>query len=251
MIKDGQVRTLFRLLDMGLPLAKAARKTDMDEKTARKYRRARQLPSERITPRWWRTRSDGFAEVWPEVEQRLAADPKLQAVTLFRWLQDRPEHQGKFADSQRRTFERRVRRWRATQGPGQVVMFAQVHHPGDVGAWDFRRAKGDILLFLLCSGPAAWMKARFQPQSIRCGMLPRLAAVGRAPLDALPQRCQLRFALRTVDPLQPVPSARNRTGMQHRRPLSALQRRRQGQKGAKGDILLSFRKTRPVARMEA
>lgn len=137
MIKDGQVRTLFRLLDMGLPLTKAARKTDMDEKTARKYRQARQLPSERITPRWWQTRSDAFAEVWPEVEKRLTDDPKLQALTLFRWLQKRPEYQGRFADRQRRTFERRVRRWRATQGPGQAVMFAQVHPPGDLGASDF------------------------------------------------------------------------------------------------------------------
>ena len=45
MIKDGQVRELFRLLTTGRHLAFAARKTGMDEKTARKYRQMQQLPS--------------------------------------------------------------------------------------------------------------------------------------------------------------------------------------------------------------
>lgn len=135
MIKDGQVRELFRLLCTGKGLALAARMTDMDEKTARKYREAKQLPSQRATPRHWRTRRDPFAEVWPRIEQRLQEEPALQAVTLFRWLQEQP--QAEFPDSQRRTFERRVRRWRATQGPNQKVMFAQMHYPGDLAASDF------------------------------------------------------------------------------------------------------------------
>ncbi len=37
MIKDGQVRMLRQLLAAGTRLAAAARKTGMDEKTARKY----------------------------------------------------------------------------------------------------------------------------------------------------------------------------------------------------------------------
>jgi len=135
MIKDGQVRELFRLLTTGRRLAFAARKTGMDEKSARKYRQAKQLPSQRVALRQWRTRSDPFAEVWPQVEQRLQDEPELRAVTLFRWLQEQP--QGAFPDSQRRTFERRVRLWRATQGPNQKVMFAQVHHSGDLAASDF------------------------------------------------------------------------------------------------------------------
>jgi hypothetical protein len=135
MIKDGQVRELFRLLSMGRRLALAARKTDMDEKTARKYREAKQLPSQRATPRHWRTRLDPFEQVWPRIEQRLQEEPGLQAITLFRWLQG--QQRGEFPDSQRRTFERKVRTWRATQGPNQTVMFAQVHYPGDLAASDF------------------------------------------------------------------------------------------------------------------
>jgi hypothetical protein len=135
MIKDGQVRELLRLLSTGKRLAFAARKTGMDEKTARKYREAKQLPSQGIAPRQWRTRRDPFAEVWPQVEQRLEAEPELRAITLFHQLQGQAA--GQFPDSQRRTFERKVRTWRATRGPNQKVMFAQVHHPGDLAASDF------------------------------------------------------------------------------------------------------------------
>jgi hypothetical protein len=36
-----------------------------------------------------------------------------------------------------RTFQRGVRRWRATQGPEKEVFFSQVHEPGRVCASDF------------------------------------------------------------------------------------------------------------------
>ena len=67
MIMDGQVQKLRRLLSRGDSLASTARKTGMDEKTARKYRDAEVLPSQMKTRRTWRTRVDSFAEVWPEV----------------------------------------------------------------------------------------------------------------------------------------------------------------------------------------
>lgn len=85
--------------------------------------------------RTWRTRVDPFSEVWPEVRERLEAEPRLRAFTLFGWLQDR--YPGRFPDSQRRTFERRVRDWRARYGRGREVMFPQVHPPGALGASDF------------------------------------------------------------------------------------------------------------------
>jgi hypothetical protein len=73
--------------------------------------------------------------VWAEVEARLAADPKLKAVTLFARLQR--DHPGRFSDGQRRSFERRVRRWRALSGPAKPVTFEQVHPPGRLGSFDF------------------------------------------------------------------------------------------------------------------
>ena len=135
MTTDGQVRKLRRLLSLGESLTSAARKTGMDEKTARKYRDSEGLPSQRKSRRAWRTRVDPFAEVWPEVQERLEAEPRLRAFTLFDWLQDR--YRGRFLDSQRRTFERRVRDWRSKRGPRREVMFPQVHDPGGLGASDF------------------------------------------------------------------------------------------------------------------
>jgi transposase InsO family protein len=135
MVTDRQVRKLRQLLANGLSLAAGARKTDMDDKTARKYRDSTSLPSEAISPREWRTRPNPFAEVWPEVQIRLEAEPRLRAFTLFGWLQDR--FPGRFPDSQRRTFERRVRDWRGLHGPNQNVMFPQIHDPGGLAASDF------------------------------------------------------------------------------------------------------------------
>lgn len=136
MVTDRQVRRLHALLKSGKPLLVAAMRTDMDRKTARKYRDQAKLPSERETwPRSWRTRQDPFADVWEEVTEQLEACPGLQAKTLFEWLQRR--YPGRFQDGQLRTLQRRVRQWEATSGPPKEVFFAQTHHPGRLGASDF------------------------------------------------------------------------------------------------------------------
>ena len=57
MITDRQVRQLRRLLVAGETLSRAAWKTGMDRKTARKYRDGK-LPSERAAEHTWRTRED-------------------------------------------------------------------------------------------------------------------------------------------------------------------------------------------------
>ena len=106
MVTDGQAKELRRMLAQGKPLAAAARMTLMDEKTARGYRDDSRLPSQRKKPRDYRTRTDPFADVWDEVQQRLEAEPQLKAKTLFEWLQQ--TQPGEFPDSTRRTFERRV-----------------------------------------------------------------------------------------------------------------------------------------------
>jgi hypothetical protein len=94
-----------------------------------------QLPSEARTEHTWRTRTDPFESVWPEVQQRLTEAPDLQAKTIFQWLQR--EHPGKFQQGQLRTLQRRIKQWRATDGPPKEVYFDQVHHPGDLCASDF------------------------------------------------------------------------------------------------------------------
>jgi hypothetical protein len=135
MIKDTQVLRLRQLLGQGYSLYLAALKVGMDAKTARKYRHADQLPSESFTPQTWRTREDPFQEVWPAIRDRLELNPGLQAKTLFEDLQRR--FPGRFPDGQLRTLQRKIKAWRATEGPPKEVFFDQVHTPGELCASDF------------------------------------------------------------------------------------------------------------------
>ena len=137
MVTDGQIRSLQRWLNEGNTLRESARRSDMDEKTARRYRELGSAARVR-PPRSWRTRQDPFVDVWASVEARLVADPRLKAVTLFAQLQR--EHPGRFPDSQRRSFERRVRRWRALSGGPKAVIFEQIHPPGRLCSFDFTEA---------------------------------------------------------------------------------------------------------------
>ena len=135
MVTDRQVRKLWKLLSQGKSLSAAALASGMAEKTARRYRALGELPSETKVEHHWRTRPDPFEEVWPEVEEQLRLNPGLQGKTLFEWL--KREHPGKFHDGQLRTLQRRIKQWRATEGPAKEVFFSQVHHPGDLCASDF------------------------------------------------------------------------------------------------------------------
>jgi hypothetical protein len=138
MLSDQQVKKLFRFDNQGHGKQMAADKAGLDPKTARKYRHLARLPSEvSIMERSWRTRHDAFAEVWPEMAQRLELNPGLQAKTLFADLQRR--FPGRFQDGQLRALQKRVKAWRATRGPEKEVFFDQVHHPGRLCASDFTR----------------------------------------------------------------------------------------------------------------
>jgi len=84
LIEDQQVRLLTKEIRRKRPLATAAAKAGMSERTARKWRDSGQLPSESRAAHDWRTREDPFAALWPEVEALLAADPGLQAKAVSR-----------------------------------------------------------------------------------------------------------------------------------------------------------------------
>ena len=135
MVTDRQVRRLMELLGTGKSLSSAAAKADMDEKTARKYRDLKKLPSEINVEHTWRTREDPFSEVWEEVNDKLEINPGLEAKTLFEDLQLR--YPGRFADGELRTLQRRVKIWRALEGPPKEVFFPQEHHPGELCQSDF------------------------------------------------------------------------------------------------------------------
>jgi hypothetical protein len=117
----------------------AAAKAGMDPKTARKYLGLNRLPSELGKDRNWRTRPDPFSEVWDLVRQQVEESPGLEAKTLFEWLQR--EYPGRYADGQIRTLQRRIKLWRAMEGPAQEVYFGQKHEPGKLCASDFTHMK--------------------------------------------------------------------------------------------------------------
>ena len=128
MVNDAQVRRLKRLSKTEKTQELAAAKAGMDVKTTRKYLASSKLPSESKPERSWRTRKDRFERVWEEVRKELESNPGLEAKTLFEVLQRKSP--GEFADGQLRTLQRRIKRWRATEGPGREVFFAQKHVPG-------------------------------------------------------------------------------------------------------------------------
>jgi hypothetical protein len=135
MVTDEQVRRLRKLSNTEKNQEIAASKAGMDPKTARRYLARNRLPSELKRERQWRTREDPFSEVWEQVRQQIEESPGLEAKTLFEWLQR--EHPGRFADGQIRTLQRRIKLWRATEGPAQEVYFGQKHTPGRLCASDF------------------------------------------------------------------------------------------------------------------
>lgn len=92
------------------------------------------LPSQRKEPRG-RRRPDPLADVWDaEVVPILVAAPGIRAITVLEELRRRhPE----ISPGIRRTLERRIRGWRAIEGPEQDVIFRQVHEPGRQGLSDF------------------------------------------------------------------------------------------------------------------
>ncbi|MGA9523573.1 MAG: IS21 family transposase [Myxococcaceae bacterium] len=133
----------------------AALKAGMDRKTARKYASAGKLPSELVTPRDWRTREDPFADDWAQVVEMLRESPSLEAKTVFEVLCAKAP--GRYDSGQLRTLQRRVRDWRATEGPDKEISLAQQHRAGEAAQTDFTSTTelgvtiaGQVFAHLLC-----------------------------------------------------------------------------------------------------
>ena len=132
---DRKVRKLMEAYQKTGKVSTAALRADVDPKTARKYLRAGVLPSEMRVEHTWRTRPDAFAEHWAETEEMLMAAPELEGKALFEWVCER--YPDIYDEGQLRTFQRRVRQWRALSGPPKEVYFPQEHKPGVKMETDF------------------------------------------------------------------------------------------------------------------
>jgi hypothetical protein len=111
----------------------AAAKAGISARTGRRIDKGEHKPPPERT---WRTREDPFSDVWDtEIVPLLEREPSLTALTLWEWLDD--NYPSRYPERLLRTLQRRVKQWRATQGPKKPVMFRQSVPPGHQGLSDF------------------------------------------------------------------------------------------------------------------
>jgi Mu transposase-like protein len=135
MKKDTEVKLLMQERRKGTSQRLAAARAGMSERTARKYEKAGQLPSQLKRPHTWATRTNPFEEDWPWVVAQLERDAAIQGSTLFALLCE--QHPGRYRPTQVRTLQRHLAKWRALHGPEQEVIFAQRQIPGERAQSDF------------------------------------------------------------------------------------------------------------------
>lgn len=134
-VTDQQVRKLREEMAKHGCAEVASMRSGMHRNTGRKYLNTHRLPSDLRQPRSWRTRPDPFVEDWPAITLRLVDAPELEGRILFEDLMRR--RPGVYQEGQLRTFQRRVKVWRAHHGPDKEVFFPQDHRPGEALQTDF------------------------------------------------------------------------------------------------------------------
>lgn len=136
MVTDQQVRTLFKMQNKYDYLYQAADAAGMSGKTARKFLRSKQLPSQNRIEHNWQTRPDPFQDDWYWIEQNLKdAEGALEGKELFEALQRlNPD---KYQNGQLRTLQRRIKVWKALCGPSKETFFPQNYWPGEWCCSDF------------------------------------------------------------------------------------------------------------------
>jgi len=143
-ITTQQVRLYMTHRKQGDSQARASAKAGMSERTGRRIDTGKLTPGA-ARARHWRTRKDPFVGVWDnEVVPLLESQPALSPTTLFEDLQER--HQGAYPNARKRTFQRRVKAWKALHGPDKEVMFRQQQEPGRLGLSDFTKLKEVAIL---------------------------------------------------------------------------------------------------------
>lgn len=112
----------------------ASAKAGISERSARRIESGERKDEHK--PRQYRTRKDPFDGLFEKhLVPLLKANPALQPITLLDVLDEKIPNT--FDRSHLRTLQRRVKRWRAKEGPEQEVIFLQQHTPGDMGISDY------------------------------------------------------------------------------------------------------------------
>jgi len=194
MITKQQYKRLMSEYKKTGKITTSALKADVDRQTARKYIRAGQGPDQRQAPHTWRTRPDPLTKIWEEAAAMLRDAPELEAKTLLEHFQARP---GSGLEPRHlRTFQRRVRQWRATHGPEREVFFAQERQPGQLLQLDWTYARelgvtiaGEALDHLFCHCVLPYSDWQWATRcvsesflSLVSGLQAALAQLGKCPV---------------------------------------------------------------------
>lgn len=121
----------------------AAAKADISERSGRRIEKGerKSIPAEHS----WRTRQDPLEKVWAkELVPLLEKQRDLTAQTLWEYLEE--EYPGEFPHSVLRTLQRRVKHWKATQGPEKDIIFRQSVPAGHQGLSDFSHPNTEITI---------------------------------------------------------------------------------------------------------
>ena len=113
----------------------SAAKSGMSVTTARKYLATNKAPSELKKERHWKTRANVFEPEWPKIEAMLSEAPGLQAKTILSHLIS--EKPNIFNDCHERTLQRLLRKWRASNGSNNNVIFNQTIRAGKQSQSDY------------------------------------------------------------------------------------------------------------------
>ena len=194
-VTDQQVGLLMKNHTKTGSIEMAAAKAGMSRQTASKYLHGAKMPSEaKGLKRQWRTREDPLADIWDEAEEMLET-PELESKALFEYLCEK--HPGKLQEKYLRTFQRRVREWRATKGPDKEVFFPQDVQPGQRMSVDFTHMdpleitiNGEAFPHMLCHSTLSysnweWASVCFSEsiQALKTGIQGALFRLGHVPKE--------------------------------------------------------------------
>lgn len=127
-------RTLYmKSRQSGLMQETSAAKAGISSRSGRRIETNDQIVKKQ---RHWKTRKDPFSQVWEaELIPLLEQESTLTGLTLWEYLDE--HYPQSYPYRLLRTLQRRVKHWRATQGPNKPVIFRQAMPPGQQGLSDF------------------------------------------------------------------------------------------------------------------
>lgn len=138
-ITEQQIRIYMSTKNKGHIQQTAAAKAGISERSGRRIEKGEVTAGGKAV-RHWRTRKDPFKNIWEnEVVPMLEQNFELQPLTLFEHFATK--YPDKFQSTKLRTFQRRMKKWKALNGTGKEVMFLQEKIPGRMGLSDFTKLK--------------------------------------------------------------------------------------------------------------